>query len=142
MPEQHFYLAKLMGFQYEIVYRSGKSNVVVDALSKQGESENVLNTLLTVENPLIIALQQANLELEELLKLKRKCSTNELGFRHSVKDNMMYFEDKLVVPNIKELKYQILTTFHAITKADQGGILKRNKAISEVFHWNGCGGVC
>lgn len=36
-PEQQFYLNQLLGFQYDIVYRTGKSNKVTDALSQQEE---------------------------------------------------------------------------------------------------------
>lgn len=36
-PEQQFYLAKLMGFTYEIVYWSGSTNLVADALSRLDE---------------------------------------------------------------------------------------------------------
>jgi hypothetical protein len=33
-PEQQFYLAKLLGYSYEIVYKPGAQNKVVDALSR------------------------------------------------------------------------------------------------------------
>lgn len=33
-PFQHFWLSKLMGFDYEIQYMGGKKNVVADALSR------------------------------------------------------------------------------------------------------------
>ena len=33
-PEQHRFLARLLGFDYVIQYRAGKSNVVADALSQ------------------------------------------------------------------------------------------------------------
>lgn len=49
--EQQFYLTKLMGFDYEIVYRTGKSNGAVDALSRQMEEPPQLNALITISNP-------------------------------------------------------------------------------------------
>ncbi|PNY04986.1 hypothetical protein L195_g001420, partial [Trifolium pratense] len=36
-PEQQVYLAKLMGYDYSIQYKSGKTNVVADALSRLPE---------------------------------------------------------------------------------------------------------
>lgn len=33
-PEQQFYLAKLLGFDYDIQYKAGSSNIVVDSLSR------------------------------------------------------------------------------------------------------------
>jgi hypothetical protein len=33
-PEQQFYLAKLLGYSYEIVYKPGAQNRVADALSR------------------------------------------------------------------------------------------------------------
>lgn len=34
-PEQHYYLSKLLGFDYTIQYKPGASNTVADALSRQ-----------------------------------------------------------------------------------------------------------
>ena len=39
-PEQHRYLAQLLGFDYSIQYRTGKTNVVTDALSQCSELPN------------------------------------------------------------------------------------------------------
>ncbi|MCI42873.1 hypothetical protein A2U01_0064110, partial [Trifolium medium] len=33
-PEQQFYLAKLLGYSYEIIYKPGPQNRVADALSR------------------------------------------------------------------------------------------------------------
>lgn len=33
-PEQQFYLAKLLGFDYDIQYKAGSSNIVADSLSQ------------------------------------------------------------------------------------------------------------
>ena len=34
-PKQHYYLSKLLGFDYTIQYKAGAANVVVDALSRR-----------------------------------------------------------------------------------------------------------
>lgn len=34
-PEQHYYLSKLLGFNYTIQYKAGATNVVADALSRR-----------------------------------------------------------------------------------------------------------
>lgn len=36
-PEQHKFVAKLMGFDFELRYRPGKQNLVGDALSRREE---------------------------------------------------------------------------------------------------------
>ena len=38
-PEQHRYLVQLLGFDYTILYRAGRNNVIADALSRVNEEE-------------------------------------------------------------------------------------------------------
>ena len=72
-PEQHQYLSKLLGFNYTIVYKSRKENVVDDALSRIDEeqedgnlvkeahqlllTEGVYHALTTVSSNLLDALR-------------------------------------------------------------------------------------
>ena len=41
-PEQHYYLSKLLGFDYTIQYKVGSSNAVADALSRTTPSGEFL----------------------------------------------------------------------------------------------------
>lgn len=38
-PKQHYYLSKLLGYENSIQYKSGATNVVVDALSRAPNPE-------------------------------------------------------------------------------------------------------
>jgi hypothetical protein len=44
-PEQQKWVTKLFGYDYEIIYKKGKENVVVDALSRKYEDEGSLFSL-------------------------------------------------------------------------------------------------
>jgi hypothetical protein len=44
-PEQQKWVTKLFGYDYEIIYKKGKDNVVVDALSRKYEGEGSLFSL-------------------------------------------------------------------------------------------------
>ncbi|KAF7813177.1 retrotransposon-related protein [Senna tora] len=84
-PEQQFYLSKLLGFDFEIVYRTGRTNLVADALSRQEdidigtEVEGSCHVLSEVKSSIVSAVQKANKENEELQILhelfqKQQCS--------------------------------------------------------------------
>ena len=47
-PEQHMYLARLMGYDYMIHYHSGASNMVADALSRISEASSGMLLSLSV----------------------------------------------------------------------------------------------
>ncbi|XP_074327831.1 uncharacterized protein LOC141665748 [Apium graveolens] len=56
-PFQHFWLSKLMGFDYEIQYKGGVDNKVADALSRVQGSEILCLTISVVNSDLV---QQIN----------------------------------------------------------------------------------
>lgn len=69
-PEQQFYLAKLLGYSYEIIYKPGAQNRVADALSRvHGPSPQLM--VITVPHWDFLQQLQATLqndpELKELL---------------------------------------------------------------------------
>jgi hypothetical protein len=47
-PERQKWVTKLFGYDYEIIYKKGKDNVVVDALSRKYEDEGSLFSLFFI----------------------------------------------------------------------------------------------
>ncbi len=58
-PQQNKWLAKMLGYDYEIIYKKGKDNRVVDALSRQFEEES---TLLAISLPIPEWIEEARRE--------------------------------------------------------------------------------
>ena len=76
-PEQHMYLTRLLGYDYEIQYRSGSHNQAVDALSRLPESESFLSMILSV--PSLIFLEELRHQLEDNPEYRT--------LRHSLREN-------------------------------------------------------
>ena len=47
-PEQHTYLARLMGYDFQIQFRFGATNQAADALSRLSKEESSFSLILSV----------------------------------------------------------------------------------------------
>lgn len=69
-PEQQFYLAKLLGYSYEIVYKPGAQNRVTDALSRIHEDHSQVFAITIPHWDFIQKLQQtftSDTQLQQLI---------------------------------------------------------------------------
>ncbi|KAF7823703.1 Retrotransposable element Tf2 [Senna tora] len=138
-----FYLSKLLGFDFEIVYRTGRTNLVDDALSRQEEFSNAepvqsgLHSMSQVRHSIFSEIREANEKHEELLKLHEQFSDNQLPATFTVKDGVMLYEGRIFIPASEKIKEMILTTFHDSVVGGHSGVTKTYKAIVEFFWWKG-----
>ena len=58
-PQQNKWLAKMLGYDYEIVYKKGHENVVADALSRHFKEDN---TLLVISLPILEWIEESRKE--------------------------------------------------------------------------------
>jgi len=68
-PSQHIWLAKLLGFDYDIKYRKGKENIVADALSWCTSSEVFSLPLSTISSNLLEKVQAYWVTYNNLLEI-------------------------------------------------------------------------
>lgn len=99
--DQQCWLAKLMGFQYEVVYKPGTENKVVDALSRQLPSTE-FNTISIspywVDFPAIKNEVQNDLEL---VKLSSQLQSDSDSLPHyTLHDGFLFFKGCLMLPNL------------------------------------------
>lgn len=95
-PEQHVYLAKLLGYNYSIQYKAGHNNVVVDAFSRLQEPEQTAEYFQIFSMPHPKFLDELKKELsgsEEfktlMLQVRNEPSKNPY---FEIRDNLLLFQ--------------------------------------------------
>ncbi|GJR51102.1 transposon ty3-G gag-pol polyprotein [Tanacetum coccineum] len=112
-PAQMKWLPKLMGYDYEVVYKQGKDNAVADALSRR-EDVGVLFTLSTTS--ISTDLYQrivASWTTDDHLKSIIADLARGKDMKHYVfTNNQLLRKGKLVVGNDEALRKDLLSSYH------------------------------
>jgi len=105
-PEQQFYMTKLLGFNYEIVYRPGKLNQVADALSRKEEltTEATLQTYSTIQSPLISQIVELNQSQSEMQELHQQLANGVLDSSFSTWEGMITCNSRVWVPDNEAIR--------------------------------------
>lgn len=139
-PEQQKWLAKLIGYNFEIVYKPGRENVVVDALSRVTESP-LVDSFLTISAPSCPIVEQLKTFYSQHLagqKLIRKLANDStMQQQFTFRSGLLYFGDRLFVPKDTQLSHAILEEFHATPMGGHSGIKATLSRISPMFYWPG-----
>lgn len=72
-----------------------------------------------------------------MVKLHELYLKNELEVEYMVKDGLLYYQDRILVPNSSKIKEEIIKVYHDSPLSGHGGFLKMFKAATEVFFWIG-----
>ena len=125
-PEQHYYLSKLLGFDYTIQYKVGSSNAVVDALSRTNSSPSGELLLLSVPNPDFMddlrRTLHSNAEFQTQISKVRAQPGDYSDYRiHNelllFKNHIWLYDDNPYIPNL-------MLEFHATPLGGHFGVAK------------------
>ncbi|KAF8413570.1 hypothetical protein HHK36_001561 [Tetracentron sinense] len=141
-PLQHKWLTKLMGYDFDLNYRSGKENIVADALSRQHENTTqMISMLMVISMPIsdwMIAIQKEwenDADLQRLIEdLKREPMTHP---GYSWTHDQLRFKGRLVVGPNTDLRTRLLQSAHDSPLGGHSGVYKTVSRIKRTFHWTG-----
>ncbi|KAF7833242.1 Transposon Ty3-G Gag-Pol polyprotein [Senna tora] len=123
--EQQFYLSKLLGFDYEIVYRSGKTNMAADALSRVNEDrankepQNTFMVLTECKHQIFEELRKVNVEEAELQQLHQQFEKKELPSAYTKQEGLMMYEGTIVTDGQMEVVNRCLERYLRAYTHDQ-----------------------
>jgi hypothetical protein len=136
-PEQQFYLAKLLGYSYEIFYKPGAQNRVADALSRLHENPSQCLVITVPHWDFIQHLRKSFTEDTGLIDLIQKIEASPdsyPGFR--IIQGLLYFRDKLYIPADSPIKTLLLQEFHSSPIGGHSGIQKTLGRLKENVYWD------
>ena len=114
-PEQQNWVAKLLRYENEIIYRSGKSNVVADALSRRAhisQSEEIqlqpaIQALTSTQTPVWSQIAEEGKSDPYMQKVAKMVINNPEG-PYSMRHGLILFKNRVIVPPSSSLISQLL----------------------------------
>ena len=100
----------MLGYDFEIIYKKGKQNVVADALSRKDEDVEALLCAIYIIQPVWITKARDEWKNDEevwtlIQKLQQDPSTSDT---FSWKNYSLWYKDRLYLCNNSQLKQNIL----------------------------------
>ena len=112
--EEQKWVTNMLGYDFEIIYKKGKQNVVADAMSRKDEDVETLLCAISIIQPNLINEAREEWkndeEVWELIRMLQQDSSTCDTF--SWKNDLLWYKDHLYLYKNSQLKQKILMELH------------------------------
>lgn len=137
-PDQQCWLAKLLGYQFEVKYKPGLENKAADALSRCFDDADP-NTLMYYPqwNDSKKLLEEAANDptIQQKIHEVLNDPTSKTGY--SVKQGVLFYQDRLVIPPNSSSIPLLLEEFHCTPSGGHSGFLRTYRKLADNIYWVG-----
>jgi hypothetical protein len=131
-------VTKLFGYDCEIIYKKGKENVVVDALSRKYEEDGSLFSLSFIVPDWLQAVCQELLQDPKIYSLLYQLQHNSLvSLGYSWCNEELRYKGCLYLCKQSQLKSTVLYELHASPTTWHSGFTKTYERVKRSFFWEG-----
>ncbi|CAM8882492.1 unnamed protein product [Rhodiola kirilowii] len=137
-PDQQKWVAKLMGYEFYVVYRPGRDNKLADALYRISHVVcQSMHGTFTPELSILRALRNALQRDDSTRQVIQGYETQPDQFpNHNFKDGLLLYRDKLVIPEDPTLRDLILQEYHDTAVGGYAGIQRTLARVGAHFYWS------
>ncbi|KAK2381173.1 hypothetical protein QL285_068802 [Trifolium repens] len=137
-PDQQCWLAKLLGYQFEVKYKPGLENKAADALSRcfdEGELATIISTPLWLGRKQLLQDVEQDSTIQELI---RSVSDNPEKYPgYTLQWGVLLYQNRLVIGKHSPLIPCLLKEFHETPAGGHSGYLRTYRRIAENLYWIG-----
>lgn len=126
----------MLGYDYVVLYKKGKDNLVVDALSRCNDSRgqgNVVHSCIPLWKQEVQQSLEGDMVSKELMLSVAIDSGTNPG--HHVVDGELRKDGKLYIGEGNQLRKRIIDNIHNNSEGGHSGITATTKRIEVMFFW-------
>jgi hypothetical protein len=128
---QHHWVSKLLGYDFTIEYKPGRTNVVADALSRRDTPEALLHGISSPSFDLLDDIKHAAQADAELVALRDQIVVGTLADPWTVVDGLVLFQHRIYIPAHFPFLPAILAVVH---DDNHEGIQRTIHRLNRDFH--------
>ena len=137
-PSQHVWLAQLMAYDFNIVYKKMADNRATDALSKMLSHEIwslALSSVPSYLNQQILKTYERDAGIGKIIKELQDNPTSYSSY--TLEQGQLRRKGKLVIGQDLDLQSQILLLFHSLGIGGHFGVHTIYQHVSSILYWKG-----
>lgn len=131
--EQQKWVSKLAGYDYEITYKPGTANAVVDALSRRVDSPS-LNATFVQTSTLWSDLREAAKSDPYPLKCGTAANLSP-GRPFAWRNGLLCYNNRVVIPPQSHFVTTLLQEYHDSHAGGHSGALRTFKRLAQQYYW-------
>ena len=129
----------MLVYDFEIIYKKWKQNIVVDALSRKDEDVEALLCAISIIQPQWITEARDEWKNDEevwtlIQKLQQDPSKSDT---FNWKNDSLWYKDRLYLCKNSQLKQKILVELHTSPLGGHSKFLKTYHRVKKEFFWDG-----
>jgi hypothetical protein len=137
--EQQKWVTKILGYDFETVYKKGKQNVVAHALSRKDEDVEAFLCAISIIQPdwIIEARDEWKNDKKVWTLIQRLQQDSSTSDTFTWKNDSLWYKDRLYLCKKSQLKQKVLLELHTSLVGGHSRFLKTYHRVKKEFFWDG-----
>lgn len=136
-PSQQNWVAKLMGYDFEVEYKPGRVNNVADAMSRQNEefSLSAISLPIWIDWAELATAISTDPELSSIVQALRHDPGSRPPFQ--LLQGCLYYKGRIVLPATSSWIPRLLEEFHCTPVGGHSGAYRTYRRLAASIYWKG-----